>query len=496
MNRILLSFALFVLSVSYLAAQEKSVQEKFAVAINGERWFELNDIYTQYKGRSDSEFLKKLSRFYIHHFYNRPDSALAIAPDLLNNYQHELGGSVADVMHMFAIDLTRTGDYSEAANVMKMLCEAFVRSGDDSSEHYKAYYSYYREYKSLADIGNILEVAKPDRDVAVPFRLSGQKEAPHSMIVEGKLNGLDEEFVWDTGAGANVISTQMAEKYRLKVLDGNMPVSGYARTATTLAVADSLNLGGISLYNVPFYIVDTDTGNEEANAAIGGIKPVIGIPVMQKLVEFQIDMYKSVILIPYLLSKPQPSNICLNRSNNLYLRLFSNNRPLEMKFDTGMYNTCLSSLYYDSNKEVIDRAGKPFLLRMAGIGGVKMVQSYVLPRFTCRIGKYELHTDSVYVQTEPTFSDDRDGTLGFDILVKQWKAVVNLKDMFIEIIPSLGNPDFTSGVPGISIRSDKKIRITAGQSPVVPVSNSPTIETRFMRNSDGGITAQPVYPDR
>ena len=496
MNRILLSFALFVLSVSPVAAQEKPVEEKLADAINGERWFELNDIYTQYNDRIQSDFLKKLSRFYIHHFYNRPDSALAIAPDLLNNYQQELGGSIPNVMHTFAVDLTRIGDYNEAANAMKMLCDAFVQSGDSTSEHYKAYHAYYQEYKSLADAGNILAIVKPRRDVMVPFFFSGTKEAPYAIVVEGKLNGLDEEFVWDTGAGANVISTRMAAKYKLKMLDGGMPVSGYGKTATRLAVADSLSLGEIKLYNVPFYIVDTDTGNEEANAAIGGIKPVIGISVMQKLEEFRIDMHKSVIIIPDVLTKPQPSNICLNRSNNLYLRLYSNNSMLEMKFDTGMYNTCLSSLYYDRNKEAVEGTGKPFLLRMAGIGGVKMVQSYVLPGFTCRIGKNELHVDSVYVQTEPTLSDDKDGTMGFDILVRQWKAVVNLKDMFIEIIPPLGNPGLSATVPGISLKNGKRIQMNATVSPAVPVSNSPSIETKFVRGSNGAITAEPVYPDR
>lgn len=496
MNRILLSFVLFMLSLSSLAAQGKSIEEKLADAINGERWFELNDIYVQNNGRIESDFLKKLSRLYIHHFYNRPDSVLSIAPDLLNDYQTELGGSIPDVMHTFAIDMTRIGDYNEAANVMKMLCDAFAESGDTSSEHYKAYYAYYLEYKSLADVGNILAVVKPDHDVIVPFNLSGKKEAPSSILAVGKLNGLDEEFVWDTGAGANVISEQMAAKYKLRMLEGNMPLSGYAKTATRLAVADSLNLGEITLYNVPFYIVDTDTGNEEANAAIGGIKPVIGIPVMQKLEEFRMDMYRSVIIVPNVLSAPQPSNVCLNRSNNLYLRLYVNNSALEMKFDTGMYNTCLSSLYYERNKEVVEKTGKPFHLRMAGIGGVKMVQSYILPRFSCRIGKYDLHADSVYVQTEPTVSDDKDGTLGFDILVKQWKTVVNLKDMFIEIIPQLRNPDMTSKVPDLSIKESKKRVTIVNASQAIPTSNSPTIETRFIRNSDGGISAEPIYPDK
>ena len=481
-----------VFSVS-LMAQTKSVDEELAGAIANEQWADVNRIYSISQDKIESACLKKLSGFLIHHFYNRPDSALAIGPDLLNNYQQELGASLPGVIYLFANDLAKTGNYQEGANVIKMMCDAWKQSGDSLSEPYQSYYNYYQEYQSLADIGHIMAMEKPENDLSLPFTFAGNKENPISIHLNGTLNGQDEQFIWDTGAGVNIISTQFATKHHLKIRGKGLPVSGMGITESKLAIADSVCIGQIKLYNVPFYVVETETGNAEANKVLSTLYPVIGLPVMQKLEEFQLDLDKHQLVIPRTLTpSPYPMpNIYLNSSNNLYLQLFSNNQVLEMKFDTGASNTLLSSSYYSRNKEIVDLTGKKDSLRMAGIGGVKISQVFVLPKFTYSIGKNEFQADSVHIDTEIAANMEKDGTMGIDLMAKPWKVIVNLKDMHVSFIPRLQSPVNQQTINlNINRKVPKKQIISLGPSK----GSTPTVETRFEKNKNGQIKPETNLP--
>ena len=85
-------------------------------------------------------------------------------------------------------------------------------------------------------------------------------------------------------------------------------------------------------------------------------------------------------------------------------------------------------------------------LRQAGIGGVSITRSYILPQKKFRIGSGTAVLDSVGVNTgidlhtgqldKAAFSNGQeDGFLGLNLLKKFSKVIINLKDMYLETIP-------------------------------------------------------------
>lgn len=85
-------------------------------------------------------------------------------------------------------------------------------------------------------------------------------------------------------------------------------------------------------------------------------------------------------------------------------------------------------------------------VRQAGIGGVSITRSYILPQKKFRIGSGTAVLDSVGVNTgidlhtgqldKAAFSNGQeDGFLGLNLLEKFSKVIINLKNMYLETIP-------------------------------------------------------------
>ena len=91
--------------------------------------------------------------------------------------------------------------------------------------------------------------------------------------------------------------------------------------------------------------------------------------------------------------------------------------------------------------------GTPDSLRVAGIGAAHITRSYLLPRMEFRIGNGTATLDSVTVNTGiglhdnqstlPAYlSGEEDGTIGLDLLEQFERVILNLKEMYLEAVPS------------------------------------------------------------
>ncbi len=116
MKRIIFYVLLTFLFVNVSAAQ--SVDERIGNAMNSESWHQLRKIYMEEGTHIQSPFLKTLSRFFVAHFYNEPDSALHYGGILLEKYQGDLGGGVANVLYLMSDDAARLGLWNDAYQMM------------------------------------------------------------------------------------------------------------------------------------------------------------------------------------------------------------------------------------------------------------------------------------------------------------------------------------------------------------------------------------------
>lgn len=418
--------------------QAQDVDNKIIHCINKENWFELQEIYTTHKGEIRSPFLHKLSRLFLYHFYNQPDSACMLASDLIDNHMQDLGILLIDVMHGFASNLCKLGNYEEGAKVMNTLCQAIKQNDKIAWDDYKGLEKLYNEYKLLASVGNIMQCSIPQKDIKIPFTYSFHKNKMKFLLVKASINGIEDDFIWDTGAGINVMTHQAVKDFGLKVVEiPNTIVSNHGDANTQLVIVEKLCIGEITFYRVPFYVIDIKTGHVEADSIARDMKVVLGLSLMQRLKEIQFDFKANQIMIPQVLTPKPPtlSNICFNRGGIIDLKLTSGNEPLKMNFDTGAGTTMLYPAYYNKNKEMVEAEGKPDSIRTAGMGGWRQSYSYVIPRFCYSLAGQENCIDSIHVEISSDNASVLDGVFGLDAFKDSHKLIFNLKDMFVDIIP-------------------------------------------------------------
>ena len=446
LRKLLLASCMFV-SIN-IHAQNADV--RVGQFINESNWFELEHELKATPTDSISPFLRQLATAMTHHYFNRPDSACVVLYDLLSNHQHELGDYTMNMVLLYSANLARTGHYNDAADLLQNLYEQLTAMGTDSTltEPYKAQV---QQYRALAACGPLYQPLHELNEYRIPMVIN-DNDGQHSIEMDGSINGKEGRFLFDTGAGGNLITPKLAKEYGLRSLDTDITVAGAGGLEEGgYAIADTLRIGGMTWVNVPFAVIDTHTGHEEADKFNEKyqLPPVIGLPVMFSMQEIQLDFARRELIIP---ATPTPNPLGksnLMRTDNELLQLKTTddtNHPVCFQFDTGFYYTNMEPTWYNRHRQEVEAAGIPDSLRVAGIGGVSITRTYNLPQMKIQIVNGTATIDSINVNTgidlhtgqlkKAAFSDGtEDGVLGLNALEKFSKVIINLKDMYMEAIP-------------------------------------------------------------
>lgn len=442
---------IFCLFVS-LSIQAQNVDVRIGQLINESNWFELEHELKATPANSISPFLRQLATAMTHHYFNRPDSACTVLSDLLTNHQQELGEQTMNMVILYSVNLARIGHYNDAAELLQNLYDQLTAMGTDSTltEPYKAQA---QQYRALATCGPLYQPLHESAEYRIPMVID-DKDEQRSIEMDGSINGKEGRFLFDTGAGGNLITPKLAEEYGLRPLDTEITVAGVGGLKEGgYAIADTLRIGGMTWVNVPFAVIDTQTGHEEADKFNEKyqLPPVIGLPVMFCMQEIQLDFAHRELVVP---ATPTPnlqgkSNLMRTDTEGLQLKTTDETgNHVYFHFDTGCYYTYMQPTWYNRHKKEVNSAGVPDSLRMAGIGGVSITRTYKLPHMKIRIGNGIAMIDSVNVNTgidlhtgqlkTTSFSDGaEDGVLGLNALENFSKVIINLKDMYMEAIPYL-----------------------------------------------------------
>ena len=146
------------------------------------------------------------------------------------------------------------------------------------------------------------------------------------------------------------------------------------------------------------------TGHAEADRLGKDLQlpPVIGLPILLRMQEIQLDFARREFVIPAV-PTPSPlreSNMIRTDSECLQVKVADETgAPLYFHFDTGSYYTNMQPAWYGRHRKEVEAAGIPDSLRQAGIGGVSITRSYILPQKKFRIGSGTAVLDSVGVNT-------------------------------------------------------------------------------------------------
>lgn len=442
------------------AATAQDADRRAGEMINGSRYFELERMMRTPEALQLSPFMRRLASALTAHYFNRPAEACLYIDSLLQDNQAELGTqSSLSMAFLMGRDLASSGKYAEAAKFMNDMAAqiralAVQNPAADTSllKSITTEAGIYHAYAAEAPLCRQLH--KPGTYSAsfyIDERLHGYRRGGF-LTVTGSVNGRPTAIAIDTGAGVNIVPPEEAERLGLRYIDAGMKMMGLGVQTGRIAIADTLRIGrNMAWVNVPFVVVDIRTGNSEADRVMERGWPLtIGVPMLNAMKEMQIDCGKRVITVP---EKPTPRNadepnMMMKDSRNMTVRIEDGEgKPLFMLFDTGDYYTSMNSRWYRAHEDEVKATGVVDSLRKAGVGGVEMQHSYILPSISLKVGGATVEMDSVNVETGIDLhtgemiaagsssvggnEQTEDGCIGLNIINHFGKITINMPDMYL-----------------------------------------------------------------
>ncbi|MBD5232171.1 MAG: hypothetical protein HDS66_08495 [Bacteroidales bacterium] len=408
LQRILLSAFVGILSLS---GYSQSVDEKIGNAMNRSDWFALDSIYNSVPKDSIHPFLETYSRCLLGNRLNRPDVSVPAFQELFNTQSEYLDlGNMISSTFMFGMDLSRLGQNEAAATMTNAVLEATRQYLDSVTVSNLT--SQANRFSALAAYSPYQIQFNGESAGRVPFAIVPVGPAEKGSVLmhfrESSINGIPADITFDTGAGTNLISPEMAEKYNLIPLeDTKISVSGVAQKEGYIAIAGELQLGNITVREVPFSVISVSTDNTEADQYTDALSIILGSDLMLRLKDVSLDFDANNLTVP---SEAQGipertdarPNLCFSPSMNLLCRGIIHNEPMLMCIDTGdaSYGN-LGDGFFEANKQYVIDNGVKDTIRIAGIGGVDFLDCYKLSNMQVSLGNHKLEIPEIDVITTP-----------------------------------------------------------------------------------------------
>ena len=292
---------------------------------------------------------------------------------------------------MYAMDLSRIGQNEAASNLLSSIIDTVSpHLGKSQLKHLEQFRSL---YKGLSDFKPYTLTFEDDCPGTIPFRIVSagpkDKEGKHLILENSAINGIPADFIFDTGAGVNIITDSLARKYNLLPLDAELDVKGIGNGTGRYFIAKELKLGNITVYDVPFLVLPMVSNNAVADRYLTKMDLILGSELMLQLKYLTFDFQNNQITIPTVApirSKEKP-NICFSSTMNLLSSIVIENTPLLIRIDTGdvSFGT-LDYTFFKMNENSIKQTSKKETLRLAGLGGTTKTKCYHTPNLELYLG--------------------------------------------------------------------------------------------------------------
>jgi hypothetical protein len=232
------------------------------------------------------------------------------------------------------------------------------------------------------------------------------------------INGIEDNFILDTGAWQSALTEKEAKKLGLTIRDEAATLVDASGTPTVFrtAVADEVVIGAMRFRNVSFAVI-APTGHFQ-DAELG----IIGMPILLAIGTIQWSTDGTVTLgeaIPSGSVHTTP-NLAFDRSR-LLLSAGVLDKTVLTTLDTGANTTELNANFADTFPDVVRTAGKRGKADITGIGGSRTFDSVELPelRFTIGAKNVTIRPASVTLQRIETMGGDCCvGNAGHDLLLQ------------------------------------------------------------------------------
>lgn len=434
----------------------QSIDEKIGNAMNASDWFALDSIYSATPKDSIHPFLEIYSRCLLGNRLNRPDVSIPAFQELFNTQSNYLDlNNLISSTFMFGMDLSRVGQNEKAAemtrsvlNATKQHLDSLTISNLTSQANRYAALAAYKPYQIQFDDESWGRIPF----VIVPVGPK-KKESVLMHLQESSINGIAADITFDTGAGTNLISPEMAEKYNLVPLDETrIEVVGMARKEGYIAIAKEIKLGNMTILDVPFTVISLSSDNSEADQYIEMFNIVVGSDLMLQLKDVTLDFNNRQLAIPSVapVKSDTAANMCFSPTMNLLTEGKILGAPMMLCLDSGdAAFGYVNAEFYNANKKYVEQNGRQDSIRSAGIGGFLIEDCYYVSNMPITIAQATVTPPEFVVKTQISeASSEYDARIGLRTMMLLGKIRFNMVDFVISVnLPKLSSivqpTDFT-----------------------------------------------------
>jgi len=290
-----------------------------------------------------------------------------------------------------------------------------------------------------ADIRNILPTLKvlsssQDQSVVseepapLPMEIVDQ-----NLVLPVTVNGIQARYIFDNGFSLSAVSESEAMRLGLKIHDvkTNIDTMSGAQVGIRIAVAKDLEVAGVHLRNVAFYVLPKN--EPPLNQLAEGRQGILGLPVILALRRFQWNPGDRTFTV--LPPKSEPSKFAPNlafESTSIFADLGFHGKSLAFSLDTGAQGTELYPAFAREFPE-IKASGSPEGRKVIGVGGSAKMESVVLPSLAFIVGGREVSLKPAHILLRDNNSNSNwfAGNLGMDLLNQARSVEVDFDSMTI-----------------------------------------------------------------
>ena len=276
---------------------------------------------------------------------------------------------------------------AEADDAYELLCRIYRRSGQ-YARLAKTYRAWSAAFPDSAGVARWAE----DRDkFGRPDQINGARR-PSTLRRDGggyltlpvSINGIEDDFILDTGAWQSAVTEPEAAKLGLTVRDETAALVDASGTPTTFrtAVAEQVVIGAMTFRNVSFAVIAA--AGPFAGAELG----IIGMPILQAIGSIHWSTGGTVDLAGAVVPAAPQSvapNLVFDRTR-LLLSAQVRGRRVLTTLDTGANSTELNANFADLFPQLVQSEGKRGTSELTGVGGAKTFDSIELPELVFTIG--------------------------------------------------------------------------------------------------------------
>lgn len=416
---------LLTISSTYAQNADMRVSE----LINSSDWFTLEEEYPLLKDSIQYDFVQLMAEAMLAQNFNREAEAIDLFRRLINSYQQQIGGSntALSLTEIVLGNYERLGMYSTAAEKAANLIEQIKAS--NAPIDYSRLMDVYKRNLSLKKYEAPSVVFNNSKDINIPFTMEcsdtllfdNQNPVSNRYYIPITVHGKEYQFMFDTGATSTYLSKRFADLIGVEFV-------GYSSKYGDYVYLDSFQLGNITCKNI-IGIAHKGTPID----SVATVDAVIGMDILQKLGEIQIDNKKRCLVIPaHYTPTPKYGKNLRNIGFAYYVKTTDSTGLLNAFLDSGAETSFTYNYFAKHNDEFSQLRGTKELT-YGGVDGFYSTMAILVPSVNFEVCGIDVNMQDVYAPYMNSYNQTNDIVLGVDFFQQYDKIILNFKNMFMII---------------------------------------------------------------